>query len=91
MHAVMFKSVFTYTDPEMKVTELPDGISLSCGDQNKIISLDGSQEESVKLTYGDDNTGEYRCVHLVDGSEVERPKIFVKFRSKSCSNTGVLC
>ncbi|XP_033487909.2 T-cell surface glycoprotein CD3 gamma chain [Epinephelus lanceolatus] len=70
-------------DPEIKVSELSDGIKLSCGDNYKIQSE--NEVEVTELKYKDENTGEYKCVSSDPSSDpTEISKIYVKFRT--CDN-----
>lgn len=75
---------------EIKVKAVSDGIELSCTDQKKIIKPSNGEknQNSLKLQYKDENSGEYECVsnNNNDNQEEHNPKIFVKFRSKFCSN-----
>lgn len=74
----MFALCISFTQTEMKVRSLADGIELSCPDKAKNITRDTGEHYTnpLKLDYKDSNTGEYLCY----GEEESR--IFVKFRSK---------
>ncbi|XP_059187562.1 T-cell surface glycoprotein CD3 delta chain-like isoform X2 [Centropristis striata] len=67
---------------EMTVSEVPDGIKLSCG-ESKIENKDGGTVDYI-LKYSDEFTGEYKCVPTNDDSNSDGQKIFVKFRT--CDN-----
>ncbi|XP_070826936.1 T-cell surface glycoprotein CD3 epsilon chain-like [Chaetodon trifascialis] len=76
--------------PKIQAKTVSGGIVLTC-DGNKIKNKTGDPEESLRLAYSDDNTGEYECVNdpATDGSDEGQlgstlPKIFVKFRT--CDN-----
>ncbi|XP_042342589.1 T-cell surface glycoprotein CD3 delta chain-like [Plectropomus leopardus] len=64
---------------EIKVSELPNGIKLMCGDK-KIIKLE-SNTDVTELDYMDENTGVYTCTQSDDDEDIKGPKIFVKFRT----------
>nr|CBJ56260.1 CD3 gamma/delta protein [Dicentrarchus labrax] len=70
----------TAGDPKITVKTVSDGIELHCGDGNTILNSDDVTVQ--KLEYGDDKTGEYRCV--TKGEDTDLSKIYVKFRS--CDN-----
>ncbi|XP_049432349.1 T-cell surface glycoprotein CD3 delta chain-like [Epinephelus fuscoguttatus] len=78
-------------DPEIKVSELANGIKLSCGAGNEITNADDKKVEV--LDYKDENTGEYKCVRTLSPTSspepppstwTYEPKIYVKFRT--CDN-----
>ncbi|XP_060902078.1 T-cell surface glycoprotein CD3 gamma chain-like [Labrus mixtus] len=66
----------------LEVKPFTDGIEVSCGPGYTIKSPNGNKAESHKLSYRDNNTGEYSCVK--DDGHPEGTKIFVKFRT--CDN-----
>ena len=69
---------------EITATATANGIKLQCKDKtDEIKSPNNEKKEIFDLEYKDEHTGEYICVSKA--SEEEGAKIFVKFRSKSCS------
>nr|QPF15772.1 Cd3gd protein [Melanocetus johnsonii] len=76
------------TEAQISVKSVSDGIVLSCRNKNVMKSSNGETVE--KLSYSDDNTGEYRCERSdgSDGSDGslggDGAKIYVKFRT--CDN-----
>ncbi|XP_074536254.1 T-cell surface glycoprotein CD3 gamma chain [Halichoeres trimaculatus] len=70
------------TGSEIKVKTISDGIELSCGDGNIMSSSKKGSEKSLKLTYKDEDSGEYTC--LTGTAKTPGSQIFVKFRT--CDN-----
>nr|QPF15768.1 Cd3gd protein [Chaunax abei] len=72
--------LWTLTESKITVKRDSDGIVLRCEDNYEMKS---SNDETVeKLSYSDENTGEYKCVMksgVSDALETEGPKIYVKF------------
>lgn len=67
---------------EIQVKYVMDGIMLVCPEESQIIKDDRIYNNSLKLEYKDESSGEYIC------QDEKNTKIFVKIRSKFCF---VLC
>lgn len=76
---------FSYVpEPMIKVTELAEGIKVTCPAEYKF--ADNNTATEVTLKTKDESTGEYICTKNTE----ESIKIFVMFRSKFCINTCVV-
>lgn len=80
---------FSYLEPKITVTKVSDAIELSCSNGQQIAG-NGRQGQKLKLSYDDNNSGEYECLtppadnEHPDNPGTETVKIYVKFRS--CDN-----
>lgn len=76
---------FSYVpEPMIKVTELAEGIKVTCPAEYKFAHNNTATEEKLKTK--DESTGEYICTKNTG----ESIKIFVMFRSKFCINNCVV-
>lgn len=79
---------FSYVpEPMIKVTELAEGIKVTCPAEYKFAHNNTATEEKLKTK--DEPTREYICTKINVNPE-ESIKIFVMFRSKFCINNCVV-
>lgn len=80
---------FSYVpDPMIKVTELAEGIKVTCPAEHKFAHNNTATEITLKTK--DESTGEYICTKKNNDNSEESIKIFVMFRSKFCINNCVV-
>lgn len=72
----------------IQVTELADGIKVTCPAEYKFAHNNTATEVTLKTK--DESTGEYSCTKKNNDNSEESIKIFVMFRSKFCINNCVV-